>query len=334
MRDSDRIASEAEIIARYLRPLARKFAGAFDLADDAAALTPPPGCDLIVSMDAIASGVHFFADDPPEAIAWKAVAVNVSDLAAKAAEPLAYVMSLAFPEPPRHDWMTAFAAGLQAAQAQFGIELAGGDTDRRPGPLTVTITAIGTTPAGRMVRRATGRAGDQLYVSGTIGDAALGLALRHDGARSKAWHLETASRDSLVERYLRPQPRIGLIKALRKNASACIDISDGLAKDASHLARASGLKAIISTDRLPISAAARLAIDAEPELLGRVLAGGDDYELLLAVPERQATAFEADASAARVAVTAIGAFAPGEGVTLLSDDGSQVVLESLGFDHF
>ena len=154
------IQSEAGIIQGYLAPLAAGYPGAFGLADDAAAITPPQGYDLIVTMDAVAAGVHFSPADPSADIGWKALAVNVSDLVAKGATPHAYLMSLAFPEPPDAAWLAAFAGGLDEAQRAFGITLIGGDTDRRPGPLSVTITAIGIIPAGRMVARGAARAGD------------------------------------------------------------------------------------------------------------------------------------------------------------------------------
>ena len=171
---------EEGLIATYFAPLAEGFSGAFGLLDDAALLSPPSGNDLVITTDAIAAGVHFLPDDAACDIGFKALAVNISDLVAKGARPVCYLMSVAFPELPDAAWLKGFAAGLAAAQRQFGIELAGGDTDRRPGPVSVTITAIGRVPAGRMVRRATARSGDRLYVSGTIGDSALGLLLRQD----------------------------------------------------------------------------------------------------------------------------------------------------------
>src|SRR6476620_6391259 len=178
-----------EAIIRLLAPLAQGAPGALGLEDDCALLAPAPGSELVLKTDPVAEGVHFLADDAPEDIAWKALAVNVSDLAAKAARPLGYLMALSFPEPPGVAWLARFAAGLQAAQSAFGCHLLGGDTDRRPGPLTITITIVGEVETGRMVRRATARPGDALFVSGTLGDAALGLLLRKDQALAGRWQL-------------------------------------------------------------------------------------------------------------------------------------------------
>src|SRR6478752_7271363 len=206
-----------EAIIRYLAPLAR--------------FAPKPGTELVLKTDPVAEGVHFLADDAPEDIAWKALAVNVSDLAAKAARPLGYLMALSFPDAPTADWLARFAAGLQAAQDSFGCHLLGGDTDRRPGPLTITISIIGEVEVGRMVRRGTARSGETLFVSGSLGDAALGLALRKNSRLADLWGLPPAEAEHLRRRYLRPQPRLGLGPALREHASAAMDVSDGLAKD-------------------------------------------------------------------------------------------------------
>ena len=198
------------MIQTYFAPLAAGLPGAHGLLDDCASLPPRAGEDLIVTTDAIAAGVHFFPDDAAGDIAWKALAVNVSDLAAKGATPAAYVMALAFPEQPEPEWLRAFSHGLAEAQAAFGIKLAGGDTDRRPGPLAITITAFGYVPAGRMVRRATAGPGDSIFVSGTIGDSALGLQLRRDAELAARWGLDQAAAQALIARYLRPEPRVAL----------------------------------------------------------------------------------------------------------------------------
>ena len=242
-----------EAIIRLLAPLARGAPGALGLEDDCALLTPAPGTQLVLKTDPVAEGVHFLPDDAPEDIAWKALAVNVSDLAAKAARPLGYLMALSFPEPPAAAWLTRFAAGLQAAQSAFGCHLLGGDTDRRPGPLTISITIIGEVEAGRMVRRATARPGEVLFVSGSLGDAALGLALRKDPALADRWQLAPAEAAYLRERYARPQPRLGLGPALRAHASAAMDISDGLAKDLARMCKASGCAAHVRLSDVPLS---------------------------------------------------------------------------------
>jgi thiamine-monophosphate kinase len=205
-----RITSETELIETYLAPLAAGAPGAFDLKDDAALIEMEAGFDLVVSTDPVIAGVHFFADDEPQNIAWKALAVNVSDLAAKGAEPIAYTMALAFPEAPRRDWMAAFSAGLREAQTAFGCTLIGGDTDRTSGPLSIGVTAFGKVPRGLMVRRGSALIGDRVFVTGTIGDSALGLQLRKSPEAFGA-SLSQSDSEFLVSRYLRPQPRVMLV---------------------------------------------------------------------------------------------------------------------------
>lgn len=329
-----RVETEEGIVQGYFAALAGGYRGAFGLLDDAAVLAPPPGHDIVVTVDAIAAGIHFFPDDAPADIGWKALAVNVSDLAAKGARPLAYVMSIAFPEPPAHEWLAGFSDGLAAAQTAFGMHLAGGDTDRRPGPLSIAITAFGLVPAGSMVLRGAARAGEAIFVSGSLGDAALGLRLRRglpdavDGVS-----LTGADRAHLIGRYLRPQPRLALGGALRMHAGAAMDISDGLLKDLGRMATASGVGARIEVARLPLSAAAAKCA-GHVEGLAAIVAGGDDYEILAAVSQANAARFTAQAAAAHVAVTQIGEFFDGTGVALIGADGLPIVLARTGYDHF
>lgn len=329
-----RIASEEDLIRRYLAPLTKGYAGAFALRDDCAAFMPPPGEDLVLTMDAVAGGVHFFPDDAPGDIAWKALAVNVSDLAGKGARPVAYLMALSFPEAPTEAWVAAFSAGLERAQETFGLVLAGGDTDRRPGPLTVTITAIGRVPAGRMVQRTTAKAGDRIFVSGTLGDSALGLALRRRPELAGNWGLTAAEREHLLGRYLRPEPRLALREALQTCASAAMDVSDGLALDLSRMGSASRCGACVEAARLPLSPAARKIIIAEPERLQETVSGGDDFEILAAVPLLRAEAFRRQASSSGVAVTDIGGFEPAGGLEIAGLDGRPMSLSRTGWDHF
>ncbi len=325
---------EDELIETTFAPLASGFAGALGLKDDCAVLSPLPGEDLVLTTDAVAEGVHFFADDAPADVAWKALAVNVSDLTAKGARPVAYLMSLSFPARPERAWLDAFAAGLAEAQAAFGIALAGGDTDRRPGPLSITVTAIGCVPQGRMVRRATAQAGDSLFVSGMLGDSALGLSLRQDASRARGMGLDDAKARALVRRYLRPEPRLALAPHLLSFATAAMDISDGLVKDCGRLARASGLGAELDAARLPLSLPARSALCNRPELLETVLTGGDDYEVLAAVPPNHAEAFRQAAAESGVAVTEIGRLVPGQSVTVTGPDGAVLEVRGAGWDHF
>ncbi|MBN8913801.1 MAG: thiamine-phosphate kinase [Rhizobiales bacterium] len=325
---------EDELIQTTFAPLASGFAGALGLKDDCAFLTPPPGEDLVLTTDAVAEGVHFFADDAPGDIAWKALAVNVSDLTAKGARPVAYLMSLSFPERPARAWLDGFAAGLADAQAAFGIALAGGDTDRRPGPLSVTVTAIGSVMQGRMIRRATAQAGDALFVSGTVGDSALGLLLRQDAERTAEMGLDEAGARHLLGRYLRPAPRLALVPPLLSFASAAMDISDGLVKDCGRLARASGLGAEIDARRLPLSEPAQAVLRTRPALIETIFTGGDDYEVLAAVAANQAADFRHASAAHGVPVTEIGRLVPGEGVSVTGPDGTALAVRGSGWDHF
>jgi thiamine-monophosphate kinase len=329
-----RVESEEALIQTYLAPLAADFPGAYDLRDDCASLKLPPGEELVVTTDAVAAGVHFLDGDGAADVAWKALAVNVSDLAAKGARPIVYLMALAFPEAPEAAWLESFAKGLGEAQARFGIVLAGGDTDRRPGPLAITITAMGAVPAGAMVRRGTAKPGDRLYVSGTLGDGAAGLKLRRDRSMAEAWELDRAGMDELVARYLRPQPRLNLRHALLGFASAALDISDGLAKDAGHLAKSSSVRAVIDGAALPLSVPFRRALSAAPELFFEAVAGGDDYEVLAAVSSTNCSHYEAAALAGGVTVTQIGEITEGDGVFIKDRDGRELLIDRPGWEHF
>ena len=327
MSDEDGIAGEDALIRGYFAPLAAGFSGAFGLDEDCAALTPEPGHDLVLKTDAIAEGVHFRPEDQPEDIAWKALAVNVSDLAGKAARPVGYLLSLAFPSMPDRSWLERFSGGLSTAQEHFGLVLMGGDTDRRPNaPLSVTIMAIGSVPSGRMVRRGTAKAGDLVYVSGTLGDSAIGLRVPDQIAAADKAYLE--------KRYLRPAPRLALRDALLGYANAAMDISDGQVKDLGRLCRASGLAAEIHAEAVPLSEAARRAIDLQAELRLFPLAGGDDYEILTSISPDRALAFETSANAAGVRVTRIGSLQQGSGIRVLGPDGQPIALPRSGYDHF
>jgi thiamine-monophosphate kinase len=329
-----RIDSEEALIARFLAPLAEGFAGGLGLRDDCAVLSPVAGEDLVLTVDAVAEGVHFLSSDAPEDIAWKALAVNVSDLAAKGARPIVYLMSISFPAAPEADWMLRFTDGLRAAQQAFGIVLAGGDTDRRPGPLSVTITAIGSVPAGRMVQRTTARAGDLIFLSGTLGDGALGLELARDDTLHANWGLTESEGRHLLHRYRRPEPRLRLREALLSCASAAMDVSDGLAKDLGSMCRASGVGARIDGTRLPLHSAARKALAADAGILGRLISGGDDYEILAAVPASRIADFRACAVAAGITVTDLGVFDTEPVLQFRAPEGTIMALESGGWDHF
>ena len=265
--------SEDELIAKLFAPLAG--AAALGLKDDAA-LLPPQGAPLAITADMLVAGVHFFPDDPPALIAKKALRVNLSDLAAKAATPCGFLLSIALPPDWTNDWLAAFAEGLGEDARAFHAPLLGGDTTATPGPLTIAITAFGSAP--RFVSRAGARPGDGVYVSGAIGDAALGLRLRQDPTLGAA--LSTVERDALLNRYLLPNPRLDLVETLRAGASAAMDVSDGLAGDLAKLTRASGVSAQVEVAHVPLSAAGQVLIAHRPALLETALTGGDDYEIL------------------------------------------------------
>jgi len=327
--DTEKLSAEDKLIQRFFAPLA-SHPGALGLSDDAAFLAPPAGCDLVLKTDAIIGGVHFFAEDAAQTVASKALRVNLSDLAAKGAKPLGFLLSLALPCDITDAWLANFAEGLRSDAVLYGCPLFGGDTDRTPGPITVSIAMLGSVPAGTMVRRAGAKAGDRVFVTGTIGDAALGLAVR----KGKDFGLSEAQRQHLIARYLLPQPRNALAEAVRLHASAAMDVSDGLAGDFAKLCRASGVGASIEAARVPLSEAARAVIAAEPAMLETALTGGDDYEIVCTVPTSRADSFRAAALAAKVAVTEIGVIEPGEGARFLDAGAQPLAFKRASYSHF
>jgi thiamine-monophosphate kinase len=300
------------------------------LSDDAAFLTPPAGFDLVLTTDAIVGGVHFFPEDAADTVAGRALRVNLSDLAAKGARPLGFLLSLALPREIGEQWLEGFAQGLRADADLFGCPLFGGDTDRTPGPIVVSIAMFGTVPEGTMVRRAGAKAGDRVFVTGTIGDAALGVMMRN----GKRWKLDEPQRQHLLSRYLVPQPRNALAEAVRMHASAAMDISDGLAGDFGKLCRVSGVAADVDIARVPLSEAARAVIASNPDAVESVLTGGDDYEIICTVPPAKAGSFHAAAGAANVAVSEIGEIKGGEGTRFIAPDGRALTFKRASFSHF
>jgi thiamine-monophosphate kinase len=326
-------SNEDKLIERFFKPLAQH-PGALALTDDAAYLTPPAGHDLVLTADMAVAGVHFFADDPADAIAKKALRVNLSDLAAKGAEPVGALLTISFGEKADEAWIEAFARGLGEDCAAFGCPLFGGDTTKTPGPLTISITAIGKVPSGTMVKRAGARPGDLIVVSGTIGDAALALQLKTRLLSGGFGALNEAQAGELRQRYLFPLPRLALAKLLRDHANAAMDVSDGLVGDLGKLAEASGVHATVETSKIPLSNPAHDAIAAEAGLLETALTGGDDYEVLAAIPEASFAAFAEAAGKAGVPVTAIGRFSAGAGVAVLGPDGQELSFEKTAYSHF
>jgi len=332
MDEMETSSAEDSLIARYFRPLATD-PGAFDLGDDAAVLQAR-GADIVVTTDAIVEGVHFLPDDPPDSIARKALRVNLSDLAAKGASPAGFVLTLAL-RTPEDSWLAPFARGLGEDAALFGCPLLGGDTVSTPGPLMVSITAFGRVATGRMVHRSGAKPGDRVVVTGTIGDAALGLAILKGGTAATALADDAAARQMLVGRYRLPQPRSALATAVCDFAHAAMDLSDGLAGDLAKLCEASGVSAVIDAQSIPLSAAAATLRARGSVGIEAIVSGGDDYEILCAISENHFEAFAQAARAAGVTVTSIGSIIAGASVPrLLDGQGREIALRHRAYSHF
>ena len=325
-------SSEDALIARYFAPLAT-LPGSDGLRDDAALVAPPPGHAFVVTVDALVSTVHFLPDDPPDTIARKALGVNLSDLAAKGATPYGFLLALALPPDWTDAWMGEFAAGLAEASAAFDFPLLGGDTVATPGPLTISVTAFGTVPDGPLPRRSGARPGDSLLVSGTIGDGALGLAASL-GGDPVLLGLDEAQRDHLVSRYRVPRPRVALARLVHREASASMDVSDGLAGDLVKLCAASGVTATVELDAVPLSEAALAATAASGRLLDLAMTGGDDYEILCTVPRQRVDVFVAEAKRLGVAVTQIGTIEAGDMSPTFRKGGFAHRFGQPSFSHF
>lgn len=321
---------EFALIARHFAPLSRGVPGAYDLTDDAAWIRAEPGLDWVVKTDAIVAGVHFLPDDPPDLVARKALRVNLSDLAAKGAVPRFYMLDAVLPKDIEEAWIAGFASGLAADQAEYGVQLIGGDTTSTPGALTLAVMALGQVESGCMLRRGTARDGDDVYVSGTLGDASLGLLALRGGLT----RLSPASRDFLAGRYRLPQPRVTLGPALLGLASAAMDVSDGLVADLGHICETSGLGAVIEEASVPLSPAVGEALREHPALMETVLTGGDDYEILFTVPQAAREKVAELASRLGLKLTRVGAMRSDGAVKVLREDGSERALDSAGWQHF
>lgn len=337
---------EFAAIARYFAPLAAGFPGAYGLLDDAATLPSLPGRDVVVTLDTLVEDVHFLTSDPADSVAAKVLAVNLSDLAAMGARPMAYLLSLSLPRARVtagiEGWLAAFAAGLRRTQERYRVHLIGGDTVASPGPLSLSVTALGDVAAGRALRRAGARVGDDVYVTGSIGDAALGLAV----LQGRLMTADAADAAVLIDRYRTPQPRIAAGLALVGLAHACADVSDGLIADLGHICTASAVTATFDARLVPASPAVRAALALDPALLATVLGGGDDYELVFTAAPAAAPRVAEAARAAGVAMTAIGRIEPAlqssgqpalpgrAGVVVLGLDGVPLAPVTAGYRHF
>ncbi|MBI0432549.1 thiamine-phosphate kinase [Roseomonas sp. KE0001] len=317
---------EFSLIARHFRPLAGP--GALDLLDDAAVLAPPPGRELVLAADAMVEGVHYLPDDPPATLGRKLLRTNLSDLAAMGAAPLGYLMTLALPKALPEGWLAGFCAGLAEDQETFALSLLGGDTVSIPGPACLSLTILGHVAPGRALRRTGAAPGQEIWVSGSIGDGTLGLGVLRGEFPADPGGV-------LAGRYRLPRPRLALGRSLAGLASAAMDVSDGLVQDLGHLCRAAGCGATIEAAAVPLSAEASALLAAEAVLLPRLLTGGDDYELLFAAPAGAAPAILAAAAAAGTAVTRIGRFQAGEArVVVRGADGGVLPLGQGGWSHF
>lgn len=323
---------EFDLIAGLFAPLSKGAPGAFNLTDDAAHLVLDPDSELVVTADTSIGGVHFRLDDPPNLIARKALRVNLSDLAAKGARPLGFLQALMLNPGINDDYLQSYAEGLAEDVQKFDVPLLGGDTTSGPGPLAITITALGAVPRGQTILRRGARPGDLICVTGTIGDGALGLACLSGVAD------DPTGRDFLVDRYRTPQPRLAVGIALRGRASACLDISDGLVADIEHLCTASGVAGIIERARIPLSDAGRRIVTQAPEHWAAILGGGDDYELAFTLPQAEAAAVREVASISGTAVTVVGRivepdYAKVGCVTVVDEEGGPVDVPLSGYRH-
>lgn len=320
---------EFDRIERYLAPLAVGWPGAFGLRDDAAIITPTAGCDLVVTTDTMVAGVHFIGDEPAALIARKLLRVNLSDIAGMGAAARCYTLNLALPSSIEDAWLADFAAGLAVDQAAFDVALAGGDSVSIPGPMCLTVTAFGEVKQGSALRRGGARPGDRIFVSGTIGDGALGLrALRGDLPM-----LGEADRDWLADRYRLPQPRLAAGARLVGLATAAMDVSDGLVGDLGHIADVSGVAGVVECDRVPLSEAAGNTVAGTPDLREIILTGGDDYELLFTVPAKAGPAVAALSTTLGLPMTAIGFIEAGAGVRVLDGQGQPMTFAATGYTH-
>lgn len=317
---------EFDFIRTRLVPLTRGHEAALGLSDDAALFAPPADTELVLATDMLVAGVHFLAGDTPQVAAWRCLRSNISDMAAMGARPLGYLAAIGWPEHLPETWREDFIRALGEDQTHFGLALWGGDTTSTPGPLTVALTLIGSVPRGQALRRSGAQAGDGLWVSGTIGDAVLGLDLASG---------KSDPGNYLLQRYRRPEPRVALGEALRGAASACIDISDGLVADAGHLSACSGVALDIEASRIPLSREAAQWCAAQDEAgLMRLITGGDDYELLFTAPRARDADIAALAGRLELRLTRIGEVKAGRRVQVLDADGGVLDIERAGFTHF
>ncbi len=327
--------SEFDIIRRFFSPLSVEAAGAFGLANDAALWQVDYGCETVITTDCIVAGVHFLADDPPNLIAEKLLAINLSDIAAMGGRPVAYTLTMILSNPVDDDWIGSFAKGLGQAQKKYGVVLIGGDTVATPGPLTLSMTAFGNVEQGKALIRGGACVGDDIYVSGTIGDASLGLQLLQKDLQV----VDDVDTDFLINRYRRPEPRIAVGEALPGIASSAIDVSDGICADLGHIAQQSCVDIEIKVSDLPLSKAVEACVIANQELLEWILGGGDDYELAFSATADQRDAVSELSNECGTRITKIGRVVEPKyddlpEVRFLDIAGCNVTIKNSGYRHF
>ena len=322
--------SEFELIDTLLKPLAVNAPGEFALSDDAAVLPESPaGAALVMTKDALAIGIHMLVDDPPGDMARKALRVNLSDLASMGAKPIGFFMALCIGRDTDEVFLKEFISGLAEDVEEFSIPLMGGDIIRQDGPFIVTITAVGSVKKEDVLRRSLAKPGDSLWVSGTVGDGALGLL----AARGELPSLSAAHQDFLSNRYHVPQPRIETGLSLAGLVRACIDVSDGLVADVGHMCKASGVGCRIEQSAIPLSPAATELLQSDVDVWSTILTGGDDYELAFAVPAERESQITDLMRSGPIRLTRIGLFQSGVDANVVDANGVGVQFETLGFQH-
>ncbi len=324
------MVDEFDLIRRLFAPLTGGRREALNLADDVALIPGPTGYQWAVTKDALVAGVHFFPDDPPDLIARKLIRVNLSDLASKGAVPEFLLLATCFPRDVQADWLDRFASGLKTDCDEFKVGVIGGDTVATPGPLVLSLTAVGRLPENTALLRSNAHSGDHIWLSGTLGDSALGLLVALGEGKS----LSESDAGSLLDRYRLPQPRVALGPRLRGLAHAAMDVSDGLLGDLGHICRASGVAAEIDAESLPMSAPARAALAAGMGSLATIVSGGDDYEILFTASADAAPALSALSQELGLPLTRIGRVLPGSGVALLDGERREIPMARGGYNHF
>lgn len=317
------VNDEFDLIHQFFAPLSKNAPGARELLDDAATIAPSDGCELVVTMDTVVAGIHYLNDEKPANIVAKLMGSNLSDLAAMGARPKGFTLSCSWPKNIKTEDIQAFANAMNDWVRDYNFPLMGGDTVKTAGDAVFTLTAFGETPIGQAISRSGAQIGDQVFVTGTIGDGALGLL----AAQDKLSMLTDDDQMYLADRYRVPQPRINMGQSLIGNATACIDISDGLIQDLGHISKTSNVRIELQIDAIPLSKATKRAIELTPELMTLVLSGGDDYEIAFTAPSMPENA--------DVPTTLIGQVIAGDPkVDVYTIDGRLVEIAKTGYNHF